>query len=117
MTAAAASLAALLLNGAPHGEVLGLDRLFWIGTSVFIYALAIALCFGIPAHLLLKLLGLHQLVFYGLAAGIISCIGYGLLYRYVEGGIWLRGMLQPLIWHFFVGLLLAPLFRQQINRS
>jgi hypothetical protein len=106
------TLIALILNSAPHGELLSTDRLFWVGSSLLIYSTVVSLCYAVPVHFLLRALGLTSLKFY-MAAGIIGpCIGYVVLYRLVAGSIWLGGLPVPLAYNAVVGLLVAPVFHR-----
>jgi hypothetical protein len=107
-----ATLISFLLNSAPHGEIVSAERLFWIGSSLLIYSTIIVVCYAVPVHLLLRVVGLTALKFY-LAAGIIGpCIGYVMLYRLIEGSIWLGGLPVPLLYNALVGLLVAPAFHR-----
>ena len=53
-----AAVLGLLVNSAPHGELLAAERLFWIGSSLLIYATLVGFLLALPAHLILKKLGL-----------------------------------------------------------
>ena len=107
---AIATLAGLLLNCAPHGDLLSVERLLWIAASLFLYSGTIMLCFAIPAHLVLRRLGLRTLSYY-LVTGIGgTCIAYIVLYRIIAGEFWLGGMLSPLAYNALVGLFIAPIF-------
>jgi len=111
------TLISFILNCAPHGEILAADRLFWIGTSLFIYSTAVTIAYAIPVHLLLRALGLTSLWIY-VAAGIAGpCIGYVVLYRLVEGSIWLGGLPVPFAYNAAVGLMVAPLFHRLAYRD
>ena len=112
---ALATILSLLMNCAPHGEILSLDCLFWIGLSLLLYSTVITICYAIPVHLILRKMELATVTYYLVAGALGPSIAYTALYRLVEGVIWISGMAEPLAYNIFVGLVIGWYFHRQVH--
>ncbi|MDP6437039.1 MAG: hypothetical protein QF790_09685 [Gammaproteobacteria bacterium] len=110
---ALATILSLLMNCAPHGEILPLDRLFWIGLSLLLYSALVTACYAVPAHLLLRKLGYTATAYYLVVGALGPSIAYTILYWLVEGVIWPGGMVEPLAYNIFVGVVIGWYFHRQ----
>ena len=113
-----ATVISILLNCAPHGELLSADRLIWVAASLFLYSILVILFVALPVALLFRKLNITNLLFYLLAGILIPCLSYTLTFWLNQGELWLGGMTGGLAYNALVGLLVAPIFRfYEINGS